>query len=730
MSAFQASYRPCLEFQITVLRGRDISKGKVADYIDTPDPYVRIRIPTAPSGKAATKVVCNNKNPEWHETFKFLLDPNKENTMEITLMESDIVSDDVLDTHTFRINDLEVDTTCKQTFKFGETSKVDVEMKLTRCPFSDELRFSGELCSEEKQFLAKRRQIVFEAMQEILGEQGPSNINEVPTVAILGSGGGFRAMTSLSGVMCALKDTRILDCATYIAGLSGSAWYISCLYSHPDWPSVHPRVVLEELRENVKENLIWLLLQPKWVYKHMQLISKKKKNGQPVSFTDIFGYLVGDTIRKGREPPKLSHQKEKVEDGFVPLPLYTCVNVKKDVSAHAFCEWLEFSPYEAGFPKYGTFMSTELFGSKFYCGRVLKKFEEPDLRYLQGIWGSAFTILLQQVVREGLKEPEEVIMAAENKGNLRKQMEDMVASDAIGHANKANGEESDEESNDEPKESPNKAEKDKEDAPEQNGEEHKSDADKFADIVDKVINKFEIFRTRQGRAGLVHNFLRGIDLKLSDDRTDNPDKLELVTEDKRIFLVDSGMVLNSPYPILLRPERSVDLYLSFDFSARDKDDEEPFKELLLAEEWAKKNNYPFPPINAAEQIEKEGLKECYIFRHPTDKSCPIVIHFALINKAFMEYSKPGVPRTEEEKLAAKFSIFEDPKKHYSTFNFHYPNDAFDRLSQLTEFNTLICEQTIKDVMAECVQRKKPAAVAKNVTPAKPKKEKKDKCILS
>jgi hypothetical protein len=37
-------------------------------------------------------------------------------------MESDIVSDDVLDTHTFRINDLEIDTLCEQTFKFGEVS--------------------------------------------------------------------------------------------------------------------------------------------------------------------------------------------------------------------------------------------------------------------------------------------------------------------------------------------------------------------------------------------------------------------------------------------------------------------------------------------------------------------------------------------------------------------------------------------------------------------------------
>lgn len=30
-------------------------------------------------------------------------------------------------------------------------------------------------------------------------------------------------------------------------------------------------------------------------------------------------------------------QKAKIEDATVPLPLYTCVNVKKDVSAHVFC---------------------------------------------------------------------------------------------------------------------------------------------------------------------------------------------------------------------------------------------------------------------------------------------------------------------------------------------------------------------------------------------------------
>ena len=35
--------------------------------------------------------------------------------------------------------------------------------------------------------------------------------------------------------------------------------------------------------------------------------------------------------------------------------------------------------------------------------------------------------------------------------------------------------------------------------------------------------------------------------------------------------------MNSPYPVLLRPQREVDIYLSFDFSAREKEDMTPFQ---------------------------------------------------------------------------------------------------------------------------------------------------------
>ena len=71
------------------------------------------------------------------------------------------------------------------------------------------------------------------------------------------------------------------------------------------------------------------------------------------------------------------------------------------------------------------------------------------------------------------------------------------------------------------------------------------------------------------------------------------------------------------------------------------------------------------------------------------------------------YFSSGVPRkTAEEKEFAKFSVFEDPDNYYSTFNFHYPTEPFDRLSALTEFNTLLGEQAIKDVIADCVTKRR------------------------
>ena len=49
--------------------------------VDTPDPYIKLYIKTAPNGKRKTEVRNNSVNPVWEEAFQFYLDPDMENNL-------------------------------------------------------------------------------------------------------------------------------------------------------------------------------------------------------------------------------------------------------------------------------------------------------------------------------------------------------------------------------------------------------------------------------------------------------------------------------------------------------------------------------------------------------------------------------------------------------------------------------------------------------------------------
>lgn len=71
--------------------------------------------------------------------------------------------------------------------------------------------------------------------------------------------------------------------------------YISTLYSHPDWPKIKPGDMQEELKNNIDSSLVWLF-KPQSLYRYINLILQKRKEGQPISFTDFFGHMVGETL--------------------------------------------------------------------------------------------------------------------------------------------------------------------------------------------------------------------------------------------------------------------------------------------------------------------------------------------------------------------------------------------------------------------------------------------------
>ncbi|RUS70626.1 hypothetical protein EGW08_021610 [Elysia chlorotica] len=613
----------------------------------------------------------------------------------MSLMDANYTMDEHLATRSLSLSPLPIGQgkTRRERIQFNETSEVHIEVSAEICEKPD-LRYSLMLCQEEKDFVEVRRRRIRKAMKNHFGFAAPRNYHEVPVIAVIGSGGGFRAMTAYSGAFSALAQLGVLDMTTYVGGLSGSAWYLSQLYSHRQWPhEISPSAQRDELKENIDHSFLWLFKTHGLHF--VKEVWKKRSRGEPVSFTDLFGHLVGNTIIKDRLDSKLSDQKQAVDQGQCPLPLYTCLHVKKSVSAMVFHEWMEFSPFEVGLPKYGTFMKSEQFGCKFFMGKIIRHFPEPPLHFLQGIWGSAFCIQFKRLFQDDKNVDSVELMRRE-----REELRELVNSAHLSCILKRS----------------------------------KSTKLKQRSFWDGIVARMmesSWFQTIEVRAAQVFNFMRGLSLQntypispftKTQEEEDENNKgtfgsiFDLhPTSVKKLYVVDSGLTFNSPFPVVLRPQREVDIIISFDFSARPSDDTPPFKELLLAAKWAELNKVPFPPIDP-NIIEKEGLKECYVFKHPWDPNCPIVLHFCLVNVNFRREISPGVPRTTQEEIDfGNFAIFDDPARPYSTFKFTYTHQEFQRLSRLIEYNTLLCKDAIFDNISTCIKRRRRFSIRRPCT---------------
>uniref|UniRef100_A0A3P8WHJ5 Phospholipase A2 n=1 Tax=Cynoglossus semilaevis TaxID=244447 RepID=A0A3P8WHJ5_CYNSE len=697
MDLLQVEQQFSHKFTVNVVSAENVTKGALGDLLDTPDPYVELFIPTAPESRKRTKHIDNDINPKWNETFHFILDPNLQNTLE---------------EHTVNvasINHEKVSVTQTTCFNMVNHLFKVMECPVHICSTKLDLRFSLALCDKEKEFRRNRRDRVMLGIKKLLDMeklcfQGLTSTRyHVPVIAVAGSGGGFRAMVAFSGVMKALFESGVLDCVTYVAGLSGSTWYMSTLYSHPDFPNKGPKDINKELMKRVSSNPLRLLL-PQHITNYIQALWTKKARGQPVTFTDIFGMLIGETLIPAVRASSLKSDPICAQS---PLPLFTCLHVKPDVSELMFADWVEFSPYEIGMAKYGTFMTPDLFGSKFFMGTAVRKYEENPLHFLMGVWGSAFSILFNRVL--GVKD-------MGGGSTMEEELEQIKPQHIVGDDSLDNDDD------------PRKGGRENQEAEDDN---RKAQASWVERMFTSLFSDSSLFNTREGRAGKVHNFMLGLNLNTSMlfsplhevtyhaptpeeevDAVTDPDEFDRIYEpldvkSKKIHVVDSGLTYNLPYPLILRPQRTVDLIISFDFSARPSDSSPPFKELLLAEKWARMNKLPFPKIDP-KVFDREGLKECYIFKPKKgEKNCPTVIHFVLVNINFRKFKAPGVPReTEKEKDLADFDIFDDPESPFSTFNFQYSNEAYTRLHDLMEFNTLNNLEVIKDSIKDCILSRK------------------------
>ncbi|XDV21617.1 hypothetical protein PO909_026690, partial [Leuciscus waleckii] len=132
-----------------------------------------------------------------------------------------------------------------------------------------------------------RRKTVQQSLQKL---QIYSDLTEVPNIALLGSGGGERAMVGLLGSLDQLDKAGVLDCVLYLSGVSGSTWCMASLYQEPDWSTK---------LETVKDKIIERLSGPavSWGDDFDKL--KKYYNEKDIfSLTDLWAVIVVTTYVK------------------------------------------------------------------------------------------------------------------------------------------------------------------------------------------------------------------------------------------------------------------------------------------------------------------------------------------------------------------------------------------------------------------------------------------------
>ncbi|KAM9202280.1 cytosolic phospholipase A2 beta isoform 2-T2 [Dugong dugon] len=213
-------------------------------------------------------------------------------------------------------------------FPTSQESLMKVELRKEEGPGEVAVRLGCRPCTEEQAFLTRRKQVVAKALQQALQLEGDLQEDEVPVVAIMATGGGIRAMTSLYGQLAGLRELGLLDCISYITGASGSTWTLANLYEDPEWSQKDLAGPTELLKTQVTKSKLGVLA-PSQLQRYWQELAERARLGYPACFTNLWALINEALLHDEPYDHKLSDQREALSHGQNPLPIYCALNTKE-----------------------------------------------------------------------------------------------------------------------------------------------------------------------------------------------------------------------------------------------------------------------------------------------------------------------------------------------------------------------------------------------------------------
>ncbi|KAJ1565447.1 hypothetical protein HK096_002737, partial [Nowakowskiella sp. JEL0078] len=209
----------------------------------------------------------------------------------------------------------------------------------------------NNICNEEKYFQKARIKVMREAFAKFI-DVPIENVDErdIPIIGISGSGGGLKAAISTIGYLEAMEKHGFFDLAMYIAGVSGSCWALSYLYTVGNGLPSKALVQMKKTLNGHPGNLshitdILSVNSSSRVPLLFSGMSHKKLSGLHRGVVDTYGILLFahflgkslpmknlDGVEVEEEDIcwnpnhfKLSSQARFLENGQFPMPIYTAV---------------------------------------------------------------------------------------------------------------------------------------------------------------------------------------------------------------------------------------------------------------------------------------------------------------------------------------------------------------------------------------------------------------------
>ncbi|XP_012661766.1 cytosolic phospholipase A2 delta [Otolemur garnettii] len=543
---------------------------------------------------------------------------------------------------------------------------VKLQLKAEGCPKDLDLHLGFDLCAEEQAFLSRRKKVVAAALKKALQLDRDLQEDEVPVVGIMATGGGARAMTALYGHLLALQKLGLLDCVTYFSGTSGSTWTMAHLYGDPEWSHRDLEGPIRHIREHLAKSKLELF-SPERLAGYRRELELRAKQGHPTTFVDLWALVLESMLQGQVMDQKLSGQRAALEWGQNPLPLYLGLNVKENnLETLDFKEWVEFSPYEVGFLKYGAFIPPELFGSEFFMGRLMRRRPEPRICFLEGIWSNIFSLNLLDAwydltsSGEGWKQ--------HIKDKIRNIEKEPPASSGTSSWLES----------------------------------------LWLQPGSALAQAFKGFLTGRPLHQHSPNFIGGLQLHQdyysqkafstwADCQLDSRPS-QLTPQESQLCLVDPCYFINTSCPSMFRSGRRLDLILSFDYSLSS-----PFEALQQTELYCRAQGLPFPRVEPSPQDQHQP-RECHLFSDPSCPEAPLLLHFPLVNASFKDHSAPGVPRSSSELQAGQVDLTEATSP-YTLFNMTYKEEDFDRLLQLSDYNMRSSQDAILQALRTALKHR-------------------------